>query len=271
MFTRNDQLTMIRNIRVKEGESLTINCPFCGGQKKFSISKIDGKTLWNCYKASCGARGAMGGPRNMAVVKARIESSQKPQLVKEPLPLPKLISGISNHPDVVEYLQSVGSYEAVQRRLAMVGYSPEEHRVLFFMNGGTGAVGRALDSRLPKWKAFGDTEGCFTCGKGTTAVVVEDAASACSVGVLDGYTGIALLGTNISHRQKRQLMSYQRVILCLDKDASRKAILLLQRLEGLVPATVRFLEKDLKLLRSDQIRRILDESPWHSDNRLRSA
>lgn len=262
---------MIRNIRVKEGESLTINCPFCGGQKKFSISKLDGKTLWNCYKASCGARGAMGGPRNMAVVKARIESAQKPQLMKEPLPLPKLISSISNHPDAEEYLHSVGSHEAVSRKLVTVGYSPEEHRVLFFMNNGEGAIGRALDTRLPKWKAFGDTEGCFTCGNGPTAVVVEDAASACSVGVLEGYTGVALLGTNISHRQKRQLMSYQRVILCLDKDASKKSIMLLQRLEGLVPATVRFLEKDLKLLRSDQIRRILNESPWHSDNRLRSA
>lgn len=262
---------MIRNIRVKEGESLTINCPFCGGQKKFSISKLDGKTLWNCYKASCGARGAMGGPRNMAVVRARIESGTKPLLMKEPLPLPKLISSVSNHPEALQYLQEVGSYEAFQRKLVMVGYSPEEHRVLFFTNKGAGAVGRALDERLPKWKAFGDTSGCFSCGTGKSAVIVEDAASACAVGVLEGYTGVALLGTNISHLQKRQLMSYQRVILCLDKDASRKAILLLQRLEGLVPATVRFLEKDLKLLRSDQIRRILDESPWHSDNRLRSA
>lgn len=204
----------------------------------------------------------------MTVIKARLDTSLKPLLVKEPLPLPRLISGYSNHEDVMEYLKAVGSYEAAQKRLVMVGYSPEEHRVLFFTNKGAGAVGRALDGRLPKWKAFGDTSGCFTCGDGPVAVVVEDAASACSVGVLPGYTGVALLGTNINHLQKRQLMSYQKVILCLDKDASRKAIWLLQKLEGLVPATVRFLEKDLKLLGSEQIRRLLDESTGNCNNRL---
>ena len=43
----------LEGINVKEGESLTLDCPKCNGVKKFSISNQDGLLLYNCYRASC--------------------------------------------------------------------------------------------------------------------------------------------------------------------------------------------------------------------------
>ena len=48
----------LEGINVKEGESLTLDCPKCNGVKKFSISNQDGLLLYNCYRASCDVKGS---------------------------------------------------------------------------------------------------------------------------------------------------------------------------------------------------------------------
>ena len=48
----------LEGIDVKEGESLTLDCPKCNGVKKFSISNQDGLLLYNCYRASCDVKGS---------------------------------------------------------------------------------------------------------------------------------------------------------------------------------------------------------------------
>jgi hypothetical protein len=127
------------------------------------------------------------------------------------------------------------------------------------MNEGEGAVGRSPDpEKKPKWLAYGDVSGIYTIGSGPTAVVVEDAISACAVSRIPEYTGVALLGTNLSPLQKTQLRRFERVIICLDKDASQKSLLLARRLEGpRTEATVRFLENDLKYLTETQIKELM--------------
>jgi 5S rRNA maturation endonuclease (ribonuclease M5) len=122
---------------------------------------------------------------------------------------------------------------------------------------------------MPKWKSYGDTTGLFTCGTGDIAVVVEDAASACAISNLEGYVGAALLGTNISPKQKQQLKHYSRVIISLDKDASGKAIKLLSKLTGHVKSvTVVLLEEDLKNLNTQQLEELYDESKRYCSHRL---
>ena len=55
MYSYKDQLEIIQNIKLSDGDRKTIDCPFCGGKKKFTIDKYDGKIVWNCYKANCNA------------------------------------------------------------------------------------------------------------------------------------------------------------------------------------------------------------------------
>lgn len=258
--SKSDARQTLKDIHLKDGETKRINCPFCGGKNTFTITRKDGARVWNCYKASCTASGGTGDTRSLDSIKRRLTaptSLLNGTVRINPEPIPRILSAYDAHSDVIDYLQSVHAYEAVLQGIAGVSYAPKENRVLFWMNHGRGAVGRALDGRKPKWKVFGDTTGVFTCGQGPTAVVVEDAASACSVGIIPGYTGVALLGTHLDGLKKRQLMSYERIIFCLDNDASKKSISLVRKLEAFVPTTVRFLRDDIKWMPTEKVEEIL--------------
>jgi hypothetical protein len=106
--------------------------------------------------------------------------------------------------------------------------------------------------------SYGDTSGALTVGTSDVAVIVEDAPSACAVGVIDGYAGVAILGTNLSTKQKQSLKNYRKIIICLDNDAKGKAIKLLRQLQGLVDCTVKFIAKDLKYCPSEEITKVLE-------------
>lgn len=261
MYTSREQREVLDNIKVREGETKRINCPFCGGTKTFTISNMDGRKVWNCYKNSCRAHGATGVARSLQLVRRKLVDPVITSYKDTTVPLPEVVSmNIADRPDVIYYLEQTHVMSAYQNGLVRIGYAPKENRVLFYMNDNDGAVGRALDDRKPKWKAFGDTTGIFKCGSGPTAVVVEDAASACAVASAspDGeFTGVALLGTNLNPLQKRQLLAFKRLIICLDNDASKKSIVLLRKLEGLVPATVKFLNEDFKWMTHSKILEVL--------------
>jgi hypothetical protein len=50
----------------------------------------------------------------------------------------------------------------------------------------------------------------------------------------------------LSKQQKTELCTFDRVVIALDKDASRKSIRLKERLEGRVDVKIVFLEEDIK-------------------------
>ena len=68
-MTYAEQLEVIQSIPLREGDRKVIQCPFCYGQKKLALSKSDGKLMWNCYRASCNAKGIHTGRRNLQSVK----------------------------------------------------------------------------------------------------------------------------------------------------------------------------------------------------------
>lgn len=257
MHTRSEQRDLLTSVRLKDGETKRMDCPFCGGKNTFTLTRKNGSRVWNCYKASCKAAGGNGDTRALTTIQKTLRGDSGGSERVNPEPIPSTVSDPEHHAEVVQYLKQINALESYESGLVRIAYDPKENRVLFFMNGGKGAVGRALDNRKPKWKAFGDVRGVFTCGKGPVAVVVEDAASAAAVGCLPEYTGVALLGTHMDMPKKAGLMAFERVVLCLDNDASKKSIDLLRKVQGLVPATVRFLRDDLKWLTKDQIREVL--------------
>jgi hypothetical protein len=256
MHTYKEQLEMLSNVRLKAGDHRRVDCPFCAGRKTLSVSNVDGKLLWHCYKASCPARGAKSLGRNTEQIRGRL-SRQDAATTRRTPPLPDPVSDPSQHDHVLRYLEDNGSLEAYEQGDVRIAYAPAEDRVLFYMPSRLGAVGRALSGGGPKWRAYGDTSGLLTVGSGSTTVVVEDAASACAVSRVEGLQGAALMGTNLSTQQKRQLRHSPCVVIALDKDASRKSLLMAQTLQGLVPCRVRLLETDLKYVEPDEIERII--------------
>jgi len=251
-YSYRDQIDILSSIRINDGEKKSLDCPFCGGRKKFGIVKQDGKLLWNCFRSSCGVKGSYNVGRGASGVKAYLRGKETKAVYYNSLP--SIVSSIDHHKEALSYIESVNSLEAYRDGLIKIKYAPRDNRVLFYTEDGKGAVGRALDGRTPKWYTYGDTSKGIKVGQGIP-VLVEDAPSACSVSRLEGYCGYALLGTRVTPFIKDQLRHFDEVIIILDKDASSKAVSMSRSIQSITKAAVRFTTEDLKWL---SVRKILN-------------
>ena len=250
-----EQLQFVQTLNLTEGEKKTTTCPACGKRNKFTVDKYDGVLVWNCYSASCSVKGSFRGSREMDALKNYIGGSptQRKRKVNR---MPDITTAIENHPPALEYLEAVNSLEAYKQGYIKIRYAPNDNRVLFYTPDNLGAVGRALDRRKPKWWTYGDTSNGVEVGTGSHAVLVEDVPSACSVSRLDGYTGYALLGTNVTVPIKNTLSKYNKTTICLDKDASSKAVFVSRQCSNI--SYVRFTDCDLKILNTKEILKVLN-------------
>ena len=256
MFSYKEQVSVIQKIRLAEGEHKTLTCPFCGGRNKFTLDRFDGVLVWNCFRASCNAKGILRGKRDITALRNYVSGTPTQRSVKKLNSLPAMTVSVRKHEPAVKYLTEVNSLDAYESGKIKVRYLPTENRVLFYTNDGTGAVGRALDGRLPKWWKYGDTTQGITVGSGQHAVLVEDVASACAVSRIDGVTGFALLGTNLTTQIRKQLVKYIKVTLVLDNDASSKAVYLSKK-HGEI-TNLRLTTEDLKCLSLREIQQVID-------------
>ena len=255
MSSYRDQVEYVKSIILAEGDRHTADCPFCGGKNKFTLDKFDGKLIWNCYRASCGVKGAYTGKRDINAAKSYLEGNATQRFKAKYKEIPALTTRVTNHDPAVSYLKHVNSYDAYLRGDIKIRYAPKEDRVLFYNSDGTGAVGRSLRPIRAKWWSYGDLSEGIHVGTGKHAVLVEDVASACSVSSVSGYVGIALLGTNITKSITKTLSKYQKVTLVLDNDASLKAISLARKLN--MQCNVRFTRLDLKYLTAQAIENLV--------------
>lgn len=255
MTNYKEQVEWVKTLSIKEGNRVTTDCPFCGGKNKFSVDRFDGKLVWNCYRASCNVKGAYSGQRNIDAVKARLSGSAIERHKPEPKPIPAITTNVSNSDTAVAYLKKVNSYEAYIRGDIKIRYAPKESRVLFYNKYSTGAVGRSMKPASAKWWSYGELSKGIHVGNGDHAILVEDVASACAVSNVEGLTGVALLGTNITKSIKKAISNYKKVTLVLDNDASAKAVSHLGVLG--YNSQVRFTLVDLKYLSPEKIREVV--------------
>ena len=251
-----DQWSVLSSITLHEGETRTLDCPFCGGHRKFSISKTEeGVTVWNCYRASCTSKGSRGGKRTVASLHKALERRPLTTVNHRVTPLPLITKNIHNDPDSLRYVTDNNCLEAYERDYINIRYAPAEKRTLFYNSEGTGCVGRSMAGHRSKWWAYGNTDGGIHVGEGDTAVLVEDVASACSVSRLPSYVGVALLGTSITEHIRNTLKRYNKLYIVLDNDASMKAITLAKSITG--PVLVRLTKRDLKYLTVAQLQELV--------------
>lgn len=248
MHNYRDQLEVVKQIRIAEGQHRTLDCPFCGGHKKFTIDRlVTGEILWNCFRASCNAKGRYNGDRTINGAKAYLADHDQPQGKTSRIPLPAITTRIEHSEEVCEYLRSANSLEAYENGLIKIRYAPRDKRVLFYNQDETGAVGRAmysLGAKGPKWMSYGDTSLGIAVGSGDTAVIVEDAASACSIARIENVVGFAILGTQLPNTLKKALQLYKSIYIILDNDAKSKSLSIQKQLRGNV--YVRFTGNDPK-------------------------
>lgn len=92
--------------------------------------------------------------------------------------------------------------------------------------------------------------------KPRTLVLVEDVASACAASEV--YDSMALLGTNFLASYLPYVKLYEKLYVCLDKDATDKAIDMAMMLNNFVTTKLIPLERDLKYFAPMQMRAFFD-------------
>ena len=242
---------IINDISLSNGETKRMNCPECGGYKTFTITNNMGSLLWNCYKAGC----SVSGGKRVHLSADDIRNSLG-SVAKETHSV-----GFEKPEWLVKDYDSIrpfcNEWSLDPQHLGLL-YDVREHRVVFpIMQGNVmvDATGRSLSKRLPKWKRYGKSLLPYTCGYGTTAVVVEDCVSAAIVGATERlgcsgggvYVGVAVLGTSLSEGHKQYLSQFSTAVIALDPDALPKTLAIAKELRGHVKhIRVLYLLDDLK-------------------------
>ena len=221
------------------------------------MSEVNGERLWYCFHADCEVRGRTG-------FRVRKNSPYHPLLTKhKPLSItntfldfqiPDTFVALSRQPEAEAYVRRVNAYEAYRNGLVDIRYDFRSNRVVYLIrhnNRVVDAAGRALSSNMkPKWWRYGKSGHPFVCGSGRIGVLLEDCASACSVSNI--LSGIALLGTSLLDSHLSTLRTYDRLVVALDKDATKKALDLVRRLQAIRPTSLVILDKDVKDMTEDE-------------------
>ena len=238
-----------------DNTSNRINCPECGGRNTFTITKEYGKLLWNCYKAFCRVRGAKDVVRTKDDIRSLVSSQNYHSIYH----LSEHFVPVHNHSQSMAYLTRNNCIHALEDRLVKIMYDPKQNRTVFIVQDDSqvyDAIGRSFSNKaLPKWYRYGNSSKLFTCGEHDTAILVEDAASACAVSQV--ATGVALLGTNLKDADLTPLRKYKHVHICLDSDATRKSLDIHKYLSYFVPCSVVRLKDDLKYFNKEEIKKLV--------------
>ena len=169
---------------------------------------------------------------------------------KKEFSMPDFIVPHRNRGHVLDFLHRWNIVYAVENVL----YDVREDRVVFpVMNDGipVDATGRALAGwRQPKWKRYGFSPFPYRYGSGDVAVVVEDCVSAVVAGNVNGFVGVALLGTTLLEQHKQILSQFSTVLVALDPDALTKAVKMKKDISN---SKLLRLNNDLKYQRKDDI------------------
>ena len=241
---------------------LRMDCPACGKKNTFSVSDTGGERLWFCFHADCGGRGRTG-------FRIRKDTGIHPLLRNKSLEtnnnssisfeLPDTFVALSREPRAESYVKRANAYDAYLAGRVDIRYDFRMNRVVYLIKDGrqvVDAAGRSLDNIKPKWWRYGKSGNPFVCGASRVGVLLEDCASACSVSSF--LSGVALLGTNLQDSHLPYLRKYDRLLVALDKDATKKALDLVRRLQAIRPTSLVVLNKDVKDMTDDERKRTFE-------------
>lgn len=234
--------------QLKFDKSYRGECPKCGHDNTFSVTKSGTTIVYRCFSASCGIKGAI--KKELDFRELPLEISPKASYISERALPDEFVKLHSIHED---YLDKFNALEAYLDHRIDCYYDPRQNRIVFCVkheNAYYNFVGRALSFKdKPKWFIYNDHNPypLIVSGKITNekAVIVEDSISACAVSSI--CTGIALLGTSIAATYIPVLTKFDHVIVALDKDAASKGIDLERYLSFYIKKVdVMLLQRDLK-------------------------
>ena len=240
----------INELHLTVGESKRINCPVCKGKNTFTATNIEGNVVYNCYKASCTVSGTqrtrMGVDQVMRVMRDRTVTRS----VDTDFVLPSYITSPTNRVGTFADRWKIDANKLM--------YDVKDDRAVFpiyLKNKLVDAVGRTLRDSSLKWKRYGTSPVPFMTGRGSIAVVVEDAISASVIPIINrNLSGVALLGTSLLSEHIDYLRKYTSVVVALDPDARDKTLKIARQIRTAgMSASALCLQDDIKYQRESDI------------------
>lgn len=238
-------------------------CPQCRRSGTFTVTRMRDAIVYNCYSAGC----ALGGrQRPTHLTPEDIRASHNKSNKERPNNVSFDTSRFGSNGILGRVLDK---YDINYPDIPIM-YDAKEQRVVFLLEGERGqyvdGIGRATNKyRAPKWKRYcGDSNlpvvvpfHRHTLGAVDTLYIVEDIISAWKLVkslALKGCQAMALLGTSLSDRQLRTAWQYDKIVICLDKDATNKSIALSRRISmGVKSCSITMLDKDIKDMTVEEI------------------
>lgn len=244
-----------------QGGNIRVDCPTCGGGNTLGVSRRRGKVVWHCFRANCKERGAIDQRLDVEDIKKLTFGA--PDAPPRPFQLPATLVSWDADINSIKFCETNNVIPSIEAGRADVRYDPEKDRTIFIIKDETGkpidAVGRAMNKEHPsKWYRYGATQSLFVVKSEfntSSAVIVEDAASACAISCV--CTGVALMGTELA--SMGALLEYSRVYLALDPDAMKKNIELAKHLSYWCDAKVVAIPDDLKYYNDSQLKSMFKE------------
>ena len=247
------------------------DCPDCGSNNTFSAMYLPASmvVIYNCFDASCETKGS----KRIGLQKHQINNGlfKKPTDFVEVAQEEFLTDRFERLPisgKAIEYLKKVQCLDLYDQDHIDVRYDSQQDRVVFLIDDLRGnrivnAVGRTMKADgKPKWYKYAKTSADYRIGWGKIAVIVEDIPSACVVSKLDDVVGISMCGTVLSENLYKYLLqeSYDKVLICLDKDAALKSMHICAILKHQMKYVgVLFPERDLKNMDANQLEEFIDQ------------
>jgi hypothetical protein len=167
--------------------------------------------------------------------------------------LPNTFVSLSRNLDAELYVKSVNAYDAYLSGRADIRYDFKRNRVAYVVKNGNNVVdaaGRAIDGRSRSGIDMEILAYLFIVASSSTAIVLEDCASACS-SFCTSDRG-CLVRYKSARTTYRMLRNYERVFVALDKDATDKAVSMVKILCRHVPTKLMVLQRDLKNLTKEE-------------------
>jgi hypothetical protein len=264
-----EQLQYIKSLGLKVNETHRNDCPWCGGINTFTATNVGSHFVWNCYKASCPVSGNVSKVLSTEELTHVLVSTNRTTEagVLRPLVIPDYFTSILSSTKALDYVRGFNCLSAFQDRRADIRYDVKRDRVVFLIYKDeevVDAVGRVLTRGVkPKWLRYGKQHQPFICAAHSSAtagvkILVEDAASACAVSVAG--VGVSLLGTNLLEEYIPSIVSEAtKLIIALDKDASKKAFDIQRQLSYYTDTKIWLLEDDIKYLDQKFIKKKVSE------------
>ena len=253
----------VETLSLKNQEIYRGDCPACGNKNTFSVKNMGDAILYNCFHADCEVKGKV----KSEISKSSFSNDKKVWNTNSSFAIPSHFAEFTRSNSAVKYLKKYNCMDAIDKKKVSIMYDIKQNRVVFLIKDYADkiidAIGRSLDKNSKvKWLRYGKSKNPFIVDgeiDKNVVVIVEDCASACAVSC--GFSGLALLGTTLTNSTLSVIRNkWSRAIVCLDKDATDKALKMSDRLNFYLQTDIKMLERDLKCEDKDTIYRMFELS-----------